>query len=241
MTTFAALLDRELRADGARPLVTFYDHETDERTELSVATYATWVAKTASLLQSELDIERGASIRVDLPTHWLGPIALGAAWSIGACVRSAGEDRTDQRDTEADLVFTGGDRLSAWLGRHDLIVASALHPLGLRFPEPPPGVVDLGVEVWGQPDAFSPWDPPTAADPACDDLDQAGLWRQAQGRLARGARLLTAANPVEPDGLRDFAAVLACGGSLVLVAHPDQARLPHLRSVERVTDQNDRL
>ena len=39
----------------ARPLVTFYDDATGERVELSVATYANWVAKTAGLAQDELD------------------------------------------------------------------------------------------------------------------------------------------------------------------------------------------
>lgn len=237
MTTFSSLLDRELRADGARPFVTFYDHATQERTELSVATYATWVAKTASLLQDELDLERGAGIRVDLPTHWWGPIALGAAWSLGAQVRSSAWSGED----DADLVITGGDRVDGWLGRHDLILASALHPLGLRFPEPPPGVIDLGVEVWGQPDAFTPWDPPVADDPAYDDRDQAALWREAAGGLDQGSRLLSTANPVEPEGLRAFTTTLAAGGSLVLIAHADPDRLGHVREVERVTAQNDRL
>ena len=58
MTTFAAVLAAQLRRDPGRPLLTFYDHATDERVELSVTTYANWVAKTASLLQDELDVER---------------------------------------------------------------------------------------------------------------------------------------------------------------------------------------
>ena len=70
-----------LRADAGRPLVTFYDDATGERVELSVATYANWVAKTASLLVEELDLTRGDRIRLDLPTHWLGPVFLGAAWT----------------------------------------------------------------------------------------------------------------------------------------------------------------
>ena len=53
-TTFPRLLDAALRSDPARPLVTFYDDATGERIELSVTTYANWVAKTASLLQDEL-------------------------------------------------------------------------------------------------------------------------------------------------------------------------------------------
>jgi uncharacterized protein (TIGR03089 family) len=71
MTTFAAVLERLLRGDPGRPLVTFYDHASGERTELSVTTYANWVAKTAGLLVDEYDLERGQVIRIDLPVHWL--------------------------------------------------------------------------------------------------------------------------------------------------------------------------
>ena len=37
MTTFAAVLEGLLRGDAGRPLITFYDHASGERTELSVA------------------------------------------------------------------------------------------------------------------------------------------------------------------------------------------------------------
>src|SRR5215211_7667214 len=87
---FAAVLARELRADAGHPLVTFYDDSTGERVELSVATYANWVAKTASLLQDELGLVHGDRLRVDLPTHWLAPVWLGAAWSLGLIVTPPG-------------------------------------------------------------------------------------------------------------------------------------------------------
>src|SRR5436190_13204253 len=86
VTTFADLLARRIGDDPGRPLVTFYDLESGERAELSVTTYANWVAKTASLLADEHDLERGATLRVDLPPHWLGPVFLGAAWLLGLAV-----------------------------------------------------------------------------------------------------------------------------------------------------------
>ena len=55
------VLDGRARRDPGRPLVTWYDDATGERVELSVATYANWVAKTASLLVEEHDLERGDS------------------------------------------------------------------------------------------------------------------------------------------------------------------------------------
>ena len=57
--TFPALLAELLRTDPGRPLVTFYDDRSGERTELSVTTFANWVAKTSSLLVEEFDLERG--------------------------------------------------------------------------------------------------------------------------------------------------------------------------------------
>ena len=93
VTTFAEILEAERRRDAGRPLVTFYDDATGERVELSVATYANWVAKAASLLVEEHDLERGDTLRVDLPLHWLDPVFLGAAWTAGlVVVRTATTD-----------------------------------------------------------------------------------------------------------------------------------------------------
>lgn len=231
MTTFAAVLDRLLRSDAGRPLVTFYDHDTGERTELSVTTYANWVAKTASLLAEEYDLERGQTIRVDLPPHWLGPVVLGAAWSVGLVVTE---------DDAPDAVVCGPAGLARWAGSADGIpvVASALHPLGMRFADPlPPGVHDLGVEVWSQPDAFVPSDPPGPDDPATADQTHAELWDAAAARsvLRNGDRVLTEENPASPSGLPSFTEPLVRGGSLVLVAHADPERLPSTYADERAT------
>ncbi|MBK3590271.1 TIGR03089 family protein, partial [Streptomyces sp. MBT57] len=68
--TAADLLRSALAADPARPLVTFYDDATGERVELSVATFANWVAKTANLLQSDLAAEPGDRLALLLPAHW---------------------------------------------------------------------------------------------------------------------------------------------------------------------------
>ena len=231
MTTFATVLDRLLRADAGRPLVTFYDHATGERTELSVATYANWVAKTASLLAEEYDLERGETLRVDLPTHWLGPVVLGAAWSVGLVVT---------QDDEPDAVVCGPAELARWSGAAGRVpvVASALHPLGMRFADPlPPGVHDLGVEVWSQPDAFVAHDPPGPDDDALDGTTHRQLWDAAAARsvLRDGDRVLTEENPASPSGLPSFTEPLARGGSVVLVAHAEPGRLEATYADERAT------
>src|SRR5688500_3909230 len=198
MTTFAAVLEGLLRGDASRPLVTFYDHATGERTELSVTTYANWVAKTAGLLTEEHDLARGQAIRIDLPTHWLGPVFLGAAWSVGLAV-------TEGDDTDAYVC--GPDSLTRWAERDAVVLASALQPLGTRFTEPlPPGVHDYGVEVWSQPDAWIAFDPPGPHDLAFGETTHEKLWAAAAAGdvLADGGRVLTEENPASPSGLPSF-------------------------------------
>src|SRR3546814_715900 len=171
-TTFPDLLATLLRSDPGRPLVTFYDDATGERVELSVATYANWVAKASSLLVEELDLERGQRILVDLPTHWLGPVFLGAAWNAGLVVAFSGDA------VEPDAVACGPEGLAehAALAGRIPVLATALLPLGVRFATGlPEGVHDFGIEVWSQPDSFIPWDPPQPDDEALVAISQAEL------------------------------------------------------------------
>jgi uncharacterized protein (TIGR03089 family) len=229
VTTFPSLLADLLRRDPGRPLVTFYDDATGERVELSVTTYANWVAKTSSLFVEELDLERGDTIRVDLPTHWLGPVFLGAAWNVGLTL--------SYDDGLADLVVCGPDGLDRW-SDHDRVLACSLRPMGVRFAEPlPTGVHDFGVEVWGQPDAFVPWDPPTADDPATPDATQAELLTANGSLLDDGGRLLTTVNPVTPEGLATFVQPLLRRGSTVWVRNADPAGWPRKYDDERATAQ----
>lgn len=241
MTTFPALLADLLRHEPGRPLVTAYDHATGERVELSVTTYANWVAKASSLLAEEHDLERGQVLRLDLPAHWLGCVFLGAAWNLGLAVDLS----SAPGGAAPDAVVCGPDGLAAWAPLADRVpvLACALLPLGVRFADPlPPGVHDVGVEVWGQPDAFTPWDPPTEDDVAVLDtgagpLAQGAMWAAAAAGslLADGGRLLAVANPASPPGFPTFTEPLARRGSLVLVSRPDPPRLEATASEERVT------
>ena len=239
MTTFADVLARRIGDDPGRPLVTFYDLVPDqtagERVELSVTTYANWVAKAASLLADEHDLGRGQRILLDLPAHWLGPVFLGAAWTVGMSITLS---------DEPDAVVTGPAGLERWAPYADRmpVLACALLPMGVRFADPlPAGVHDVGVEVWSQPDAFAPWDPPSGTDAATDSLTQDELWSRAAAgpSLSDGGRLLAVANPASPSGLASFVEPLARNGSVVLVSAPDGPldvhRLEDLASAERCT------
>ena len=234
-STFADLLGLRLRRDPGLPLVTWYDEATGERVELSVTTYANWVAKTASLLADEHGLARGESLRLDLPQHWLGPVFLGAAWSVGLAVTF---------DGQGDAVVCGPGSVARWAERADRVpvLACSLLPMGVRFVEPlPPGVHDVGVEVWSQPDAYLPLDPPGPGDVAvladAGPTTQADLWRAAAaGTLVPdGGRLLTEANPASPPGLASFTEPLARSGSVVLVSHADPERLEATYVAERAT------
>ncbi|WP_374457855.1 TIGR03089 family protein [Nocardioides sp.] len=236
MSTFAEVLAAQLRRDPGRPLLTFYDHATDERVELSVTTYANWVAKASGLLTDVADLERGMSLRIDLPPHWLSPVFLGAAWAVGLRVTTS---------DEPDAVVCGPEGLDTWAPRAVAIpvLACSLRPLGVRFADPlPAGVLDVGVEIWSQPDGFAAWDPPTDDDPATDDLTQAQLWDRPNdltaavgSSLTDGGRLRSGAVPASPPGTAPIPQPHGPGGSLVLVRNPDPARLDDVYDAERAT------
>jgi len=237
--TFPAALAATLRADPGRPLVTFYDDATGERVELSVATYANWVAKTAGLAQDELDVERGGLALVDLPTHWLGAVWLGAAWSLGLEVT----DDPGLAD-QADLVVCGPDGVAAYAAHADRVpvVALSLRPLGGRFTEAlPTGVTDYGAVVLAQPDAFAPYDPPAGDDAAWRDPSgtstQAALLAEAAAAqvVAPQGRLLTGVNPCTRAGAVTLLAPLVTGAGVVWVRHPAEDGWDRRAEQERAT------
>ena len=235
-STFPAVLTAQLQTDAARPFVTFYDDATGERIELSVTTYANWVAKTAGLLQDELDLERGGLALVDLPTHWLGPVWLGAAWTLGLRVTA-----DPARLGDADLVVCGPDGVDRYAGSAAAVpvVALSLRPMAARFAEAlPTGVVDYSAVVLGQPDSFVAYDPPQPDDEAWvgeETRSQAKLLDDAAAStlLPPGGRLLTDVNPCTAGGLATLLAPLLAGGGTVWVRHPDEAGWQRREEAER--------
>src|SRR3954454_4406537 len=90
--TVADLLARELRRDGARPFLTWYDDATGDRVELSVATTANWAAKIANHLVDEHGLDAGDGGGVLLPAHWETAVVLLGCWRAGlaAAIGTAG-------------------------------------------------------------------------------------------------------------------------------------------------------
>ena len=232
MTSFPETLARALRTNPGGPFVTFYDEASGERQELSTTTYANWVAKASGLLLDEHGLERGDSIRIDLPTHWLATVFLGAAWNTGLVV-------TDSEDPDA--VVCGPETLSTWADGAEKrpTLACSLLPFGVRFADPlPQGVHDVGIEVWGQPDAFTPLDPPAADDAATSwsgvETSHADLFGGGNG-----ARLLSTVPPASSEGADLLASLLAGGGSLVLATHATADRLATVAASEHATEFPD--
>jgi hypothetical protein len=117
--TPADLLQAELRRDGARPLVTWYDDATGDRVELSVATAANWAAKTANLLGDEHGLDAGDTVGLDPRTHWLSAVAVLGAWTAGI-----GVDVTDA-DTVVVLPGDPASFMRAVLPQPDALLTGA--------------------------------------------------------------------------------------------------------------------
>jgi uncharacterized protein (TIGR03089 family) len=143
---------------------------------------------------------------------------------------------------DADCYVCGPEAMPRWArnAQEAVVLATALHPLGRPFEEPlPEGVHDYGVLVWGEPDSFTPVDPPGAGDLAVGGISQQELWQAAAAGslLADGGRLLCSANPASPSGLPCFTEPLVRGGSVVLVADPDPGRVEATYAAERATSR----
>jgi uncharacterized protein (TIGR03089 family) len=227
MTPYTALLERS-RADPAAPMLTYRDLATGERMELSAASLANAVAKTAGMLRDELDAEPGAIVGVHLPLHWQRVVWLGACAATGTIF--APEAAPDDCDVlvvdRPHLDLTG-------TAREDVVVSLA--PFGL--PEPgavPTGVIDAAVAMRGHPDTFVPFQMATPDMPllrAGDEVIRHGqIMEQAAAAVADlgvgpGQRFAV----VDPDPLADvlgLAGPLATGGAVVLVSHPSSGDLP---------------
>jgi uncharacterized protein (TIGR03089 family) len=234
----AQLLAAQVDADPGRPLVTWYDQADGARVELSVATTANWVAKTAGLLRDVLDAGPRSPVSVDLPAHWQSTVWVLACWTLGAVLVPAGS-------AVLDVAVVGPNVVDGDVPDAAEVVATTLHPLGARFIEPlPVGVTDFGAEVLAMPDVFTasaavPADALAYADPA-RAVTQAQLLELAEARatalgLSRGGRLLSSTDPATLEGaLTTVLAPLVMGGSLVLVSNPDPGQLDDLAAQEQV-------
>lgn len=139
-------LQRRLREDPATPLLTHLDAAAGSRIELSTATFANNVSKTAHLLADELLVERGDVVAIDLPAHWQSAVWTLAAWSVGA--------QPAWGRVPARVAITHDP--AAVIDAEDVFL-TALHPLGTPWQGPVPSpLVDWSVAMRTHPDTFTP-------------------------------------------------------------------------------------
>jgi uncharacterized protein (TIGR03089 family) len=213
-----------ITTDPTRPLLTWYDDSTGDRTELSGATLANWVSKTANLLVDEVGLAPGTPAGVLLPPHWQTAAVLLGCWSAKLSVLDT--------PGEVDVLFAAADRFDeaqSWPA--DERYALGLAPLAAPLRQVPPGFADYVVEVRGHGDHFTPQPGPGPAD--------AHLLARAEARavelgIERGARVLVDADRY-PDPVDWLLAPLTRAATVVLCANPDKDRLPARQSSEKVT------
>ena len=211
--------------EPAQPLLTLLDG--GARVELSGATTANWVAKSANLLVDGL----GGPQRVGLllPLHWQTVVLLlaGVATGSDVVVAARPEDLTG-----CDAAFTGVDDAAAALdaGVNDVLAVS-LHPLGAPLPSVPPLVVDHAREVPGHGDHWSGPPPSgvsvTVAGEPLGPLPALGL--------GQSDRVLLTGSPAEAATLRLLLAALAESAALLLVPEPEGVDLAAAAATERAT------
>ena len=226
MDNVSELLSRAVAADLTRPLLTWYDDGTGERTELSGATLANWVAKTANLLVDGEGLGPGDRALVLLPPHWQTAAVLLGCWSAGLSVILTTPPGTG-RDPAGDVAFVATGRIDEVTVGNRYVLG--LHPLGLPLHEVPPGYQDYSVEVRGFGDRFA----------GVRVRDQGALCADAGRRagelgLRPGDRVLIDV-ATHPDPVDWLLAPLAARASTVLCGHFDPDRLAARVAAERVT------
>jgi uncharacterized protein (TIGR03089 family) len=237
----AAYIARGVRRDASKPFITWYDDSTGERVELSYATFANWVWKTANFLRDALDVQPGDEVGVLLRTHWQTVAIWYAAWSAGAVVVPLDVDSLS--GSGAVAVFAQEDALDAVLAAkiaQGQVVGLSLRPMAARLSLPRAGVTDFAAEVPGYGDSFSAGPAPTDADAtpgrSAGQLLAAAAAAAAAVGLQSGDRVLCTAEVVEADAFA--ATVLAtfdAGAGIVLSPRSDPAALARRGADERVT------
>jgi uncharacterized protein (TIGR03089 family) len=244
-----ALLSGVEVADADRPLLTYYDDATGERTELSAMSLGRWASRTAGLLHEGCGLGAGNRAAVLLPPHWQTAAVLFGAWSAGLAVSfrlaaTAGlPEFGPGADEPLDVTFVARNRLDSWLedvpgAPHRFVLG--LGPAAAALREVPTGYRDYIAEVDRYSDSLPSYAPIRRTDAASAD----GTSYQEWGSVARdiaasldvrpGDRLLVDA--AEHDHPYKWLLMpLAAGASIVLCANLDPEAVASRIAAEHVT------
>jgi uncharacterized protein (TIGR03089 family) len=235
--TVPSLFAAVVGVDPSLPLLTHYDDETGERTELSGASLANWAAKTANLAVDGCGLTTGAVAALWLPPHWQTAGVLLGCWTAGLAV-AYGEPTAESAEVafaSAEAVAVGAPVLDC--DRYVL----GLDPMGQPMREPPEGWDDYVAAVRGHGDRYGgpvarPGDV-ALLDPDGSRVSHEQLVARAREHAARlgvpeDGRVLVDADayPYPVDWLL---APLAAGASAVICTHTNLRKLPARAETEK--------
>ena len=229
--TVSAMFAAVVATDPTRPLLTYYNDESGERTELSGATLMNWVAKTANMISDDCGLGSGNRASVGLPPHWQTAAVLLGSWIAGLEVIIAPEP------AEVAFVYVSA-------ANHDWPAAEryalGLHPMALPLRDVPDGYMDFNTEVRSHGDHFYPSVPVLPSDPALPGYSNEKVCALAADRAAslglQGGRVLIDGD-LHPDPVDWLLAPLAAGSSIVLCRNLDEAKVRGRAAEERVTQR----
>lgn len=239
--------DRAARADD-RPLLTYYDDATGERTTLTAVELGRWAARTTGLLRDGCGLGPGDRAAVLLPPHWQTAAVLLGTWAAGVAVSFRGRATAGLApvgpgaDEPLDVSFVARSRVDDWLDNppeatHRFVLG--LGPVGEPTPQPPDGYRDFLTEVRRYPADLAPMAAVRRSDPASADGTSYAQWGNLARELAdlldlrRGDRVLVDA-AVHDEPVKWLLAPLAAGASLVVCANLDPDRLAERAAAEQV-------
>jgi uncharacterized protein (TIGR03089 family) len=197
-------------------------YDGDARVELSGATTANWVAKSANLLVDGLGAP--GAVGLLLPLHWQAVALLLAGAATGARVVIATEP-ADLTGCDAAFVLAADAEAALDAGVADVLALSG-HPLGAPAGDLPRLVTDYAREVPSYGDHFA-GPRPTAAR-----IEVGGAAVRPLPGLTAADRLLTALELAAPDGAAATLGALSAGAGLVLLRTGEATAVA---AAERVT------
>lgn len=239
---FASYISAGVARGGAKPFITWYDDSTGERVELSYATFANWVWKSANYLRDGLDVQPGDEVGVLLRTHWQTIAIWYAAWAAGAVVVPLTVESLP--GSAAVAVFAPEDALKDVVAAGvapGAVVGLSLRPMAARLSAVPPGVTDYASEVPGYGDQFTPGARLPLTAPALPGRSAAVVLAGAAAAAAQldlqpTDRLLCTGEVVAPDAfVSTVLAVFDVGAGIVLAPRPDADRLQRRCADELIT------
>lgn len=233
VTAVGALVAGQAAHDGARPLLTYYDDATGERTELTTAALGSLVARTATMLRDGCRLTSADRAAVLLPPHWQSAAVLLGAWATGVAVShrswaTAGLTPSHHtRHQTLGAVFVARNRLDSRpetipQARHRFVLGLA--PDGAALDEVPDGYRDYLAEVGRYPETVPPYWAVQHAEPASPDGTSYREWAGVAHGIAQslglrpGDRLMVDVSKHD-EPVKWLLAPLSASASIVICAN----------------------